>query len=83
MSYRVLLDIGCLDALPKSGKRRDEVLDFCSDLAESLYDASDFQIIEPETQRIVEVSEVAGYAILWWVDAPVKRVIVIEIYRYK
>jgi hypothetical protein len=83
MPHRVLIDIACLDVLPKSGRRRDEVLNFCSDLAESLYDASDFQITEPETQRTVEVSEIAGFAIIWWIDEPVKRVIIIEIHQYK
>jgi len=83
MSYRVLIDIACLDVLPKSGKRRDEVLGFCSDLAEVLYEASNFQITEPETQRTVEVSEIAGYVVTWWLDVPVKRVIVIDIHRYR
>jgi len=83
MSYRVLIDLACLDALPKSGKRRNEVLSFCSKLAENLYDASDFQITEPSTQRTLEVSEISGFAVTWWVDAPVKRVIIIDIHPYQ
>tara|TARA_Y100000385_G_scaffold226473_1_gene237133 strand:+ start:1196 stop:1456 length:261 start_codon:yes stop_codon:yes gene_type:complete len=83
MVYRVLIDIDCLDALPKSGKRRDDVLSFCSDLANLLYDASDFQIKEPETSRVVEVSVRHGFIITWWVDAPVMRVVVIDVRPYK
>ncbi len=83
MPYRVLIDIACLDILPKSGKRRDDVLAFCADLATALYDASDFQITEPDTQRTLEVSEIAGYVVTWWLDVPVKRVIVVDIHRYK
>ena len=79
MLYRVLIDVDCLDAIPKSGKRRDEVLSFCSDLANLLYDASDFQIKEPETLRVVEVSLRHGFIITWWIDAPVRRVIIIDI----
>jgi hypothetical protein len=83
MLYRVLIDIDCLDALPKSGKRRDDVISFCSDLANALYDASDFQLTEPETLRVVEVSVRHGFIITWWVDAPVKRVVVIDIRKRK
>ena len=83
MEFRVLIDIACLDILPKSGKRREEVLDFCSRLVDVPYEASDFQVVEPSSLRSVEVSEVAGYAVTWWVDAPVKRIIVIDIHRYK
>ncbi|MBK1832400.1 hypothetical protein JIN77_16825 [Verrucomicrobiaceae bacterium R5-34] len=79
MSYRVLIDIDCLTVLPKSGKRRDEVISFCSRLADNLYDDSDFQITEPESRRVVEVSVRFGFAITWWVDVPVKRVVVIDI----
>jgi len=83
MNYRVLIDIDCLDALPKSGKRRDDVISFCSDLANTLYGASDFQITEPDTLRVVEVSVRHGFIITWWVDAPVKRVVVIDIRKHK
>lgn len=82
MNYRVLVDIACLNALPRSGKRRDEVLSFCEDLGNVLYDATDFQIKELETSRIVEVSVRHGFTITWWVDAPVKRVVVIDIRPY-
>ncbi len=40
-----------LDVIPILCKRIDEVLDFCSGLAEVLHDAADFQITEPDTQR--------------------------------
>ena len=81
MIYRVLIDIECLSILPKSGKRRDEIIDFCSDLAEitSDYDASIFQIIEPETGRTLEVSVRSGFIITWWLDAAAKRIIVVDI----
>ena len=79
MNYRVLIDIECLKILPKSGKRRDEVIEFCSSLADSIYDASDFQIKESKYGRVVEVSVRNGYIITWWLDAPVKRIVVIDI----
>jgi len=37
MIYRVFIDVDCLYALPKSGKRRDDVICFCCDLANGLY----------------------------------------------
>ena len=83
MSYRVLIDLACLEILPKSGKRRDEVINFCNQLVDAIYEASDFQITEPDSQRRLEVSELEGFAITWWVDEPVKRIIVVDILRYR
>ena len=79
MIYRVLVDVECLSALPKSGRRRDEIISFCSDLGNLLYDASDFQIKEPDSLRVVEVSVRQGFVITWWVDAPVKSVVIVDI----
>ena len=82
MIYRVLIDVECLRALPKSGRRRDEIISFCSDLGKLLYDASDFQIKEPDSLRVVEVSVRQGFVITWWVDAPVKRVVIVDIRKH-
>jgi len=82
LPYRILLDLDCLDELPKSGKRRDDVLAFCRDLKEAHVDGGDLQVIDPETHRMFEVSTSSDYIITWWVDHPVKRVLIVDIRRY-
>lgn len=62
--------------------RRNEIISFCSDLGNLLYDASDFQIKEPDSLRVVEVSVRQGFVITWWVDAPVKRVVIVDIRKH-
>ena len=79
--YRVLLDLGCLAQIPKTGRRRDEIIRFCADLKHVFHLRGDFKVRDPETYREYEVSEFEGYVITWWVDAPVKRVVIIDIRR--
>lgn len=80
--YRVLLDLECLDELPKSGKRRDDVLAFCRDLKHYHFEGGDFNISDPETGRTFEVSVTGSFIVTWWADHPVKRVLVVDIRRY-
>ena len=77
--YRVLLDVACLSQLPKSGRRRDTVLRFCEDLKHTFHLCGDFQVRDPETQREFEVSLCEQFVVTWWVDAPVKRVVIVDI----
>ncbi len=79
--YRVLVDLACLSQLPKTGQRRDEIIGFCQDLSHTFHLQGDFQVCDPETLRAFEVSLIAGYVITWWVDAPVKRVVIVDIRR--
>jgi hypothetical protein len=83
MHHRVLIDLESLQNLPKSGKRREDVIKFCASLASQQYEASDFQIKDPQTQRTFEVSITNGFAIYWWVDSPVKRIVIVEIRKLK
>ena len=77
--YRVVIDLEALDSLPRSGKRREAVIDFMRGLGKFAYLGGDFKLSDPETRRPFEVSVVAGFAITWWIDAPVNNVKVIDI----
>jgi hypothetical protein len=77
--YRVVIDLEALDSLPRSGKRREVVISYLRELSEIAHLGGDFQLSDPETQRPFEVSIVAGYAVTWWIDAPVHNVKVIDI----
>lgn len=82
-NFRVLVDLECLDQLPQSGRRRHAVVAYCKTLAGSHHLGGDFQISDPETGRSFEVTVVEGFIITWWVDQPVKRVVIVDIRRVK
>lgn len=81
--FRVLVDLECLEQLPQSGRRRHAVLAHCSDLAGSHHLGGDFQMSDPDTGRSFEISVVEGFIVTWWVDHPVKRVVIVDIRRVK
>lgn len=77
--YCVVIALDALEALPRGGKRRKFILNFLKQLCENPYDGGDFQIIDPVSERMLEVSIVKGFSVIWWVDAPVSEVKVVEI----
>ena len=72
----VVLDIDALDSLPKSGIRREIVLSLIRDLSWSSHLGGDISF---KAERLYEVSIVAGFAVTWWVDAPVNEIRVVDI----
>jgi hypothetical protein len=81
--YRVLIDLACLDQLPQSGRRRDDVIAYCKDLISLHHLGGDFQVVDPDSRREFEVSVIDGFIVTWWVDHPVKRVVVVDVRRVK
>jgi hypothetical protein len=81
--YRVLIDFEALDSLPRTGKRRTDIISFLRSLGTHAYQGGDFQLRDAQTQRIFEVTVLRGYAITWWIDAPVNEVKVIDIRHSK
>lgn len=78
-SYRVLIDLDALASLPRSGRRRDRVLEMLIGFSDNADQGGDFEINDPETSRPFQVSCVAGFAITWWIDHPVLEVKIIDI----
>ena len=79
--YRVLIDLACLGQLPQSGRRRDNVIGYCKDLIGLHHLGGDFQVVDPNSRRPFEVSVIEGFIVTWWVDHPVKRVVVVDVRR--
>jgi|GEM_PF-2488367 len=48
-------------------------------LQDDAFLGGDFQLKDPESLRIVEVSLISGCAITWWTDEPVSNVLVVDI----
>ena len=78
-NYRVFVHFEILDALPKSGKRRETVIRFLEVLGQIAHFGGDYEKIEPRTGRSVNVSEISGFAITWWIDAPAMEIKVIDV----
>ena len=78
-NYRVLIDLACLDQLPRSGRKRDNVIGYCKSLLEAHHLGGHFQITDPDTRKEYEVAIIDGFIITWWADHPVKRIVVIDI----
>ncbi len=76
-----MIDLACLEQLPKTGRRRENIIRFCTDLKHNYHLGGDFQIRDPETFREYEVSECEGYVIVWWNDVPVNRIVIVTIRR--
>lgn len=71
--YNVVINIDALESLPSSGKRRELVLSYVRGLSWSAHIRGDIHFEDDLSKRPYEVSIVAGFAITWWVDAPVEE----------
>lgn len=79
--YKVFVHFRALESLPKTGKARFEVVRFLEILGEIAHLGGDHTRRDPETGRTFQVSEVAGFMITWWIDAPVHEAKVVDITR--
>ena len=77
--YRVVVHLKALDILPRSGRRRAAVVGHLQILGQIAHHGGDFTVEDSQTGRPFNVTEVAGYAITWWIDAPVGEVKVVDI----
>ncbi|NNC89734.1 MAG: hypothetical protein HKN82_14860 [Akkermansiaceae bacterium] len=77
--YRVFVHLDALVTLPKTGKRRAAVIRYLQILGQIAHLGGDYEVKDPETGRPFNVSQVAGYAITWWIDGPVGEVKVVDI----
>lgn len=77
--YRVFVHLESLDALPRSGERRAAVIRFFRILGSIAHLGGDYQVVDPQSHRRLEVTHVAGYAVTWWIDGPVYEVKVVDV----
>ena len=76
--YHVFMHIDLLDAMPKGGIHRQRIMDFICSLHDHPHTAGDFTD-KDASQRIREVKLIGDYAITYWVDSPVKTVMVADL----
>lgn len=76
--YEVNLHFELLEVVPKRGSQRQRVMDFIRSLGEQPFTAGDFTD-KDASLRTRQIKIVGQYAITWWVDHPVKVVMVVDI----
>ncbi len=77
--YRVYIHTESLSVLPRTGRRREAVLDYLDYLESNHHLAASSSYPDPESSRIYQVSTVSGFTITWWVDHPVMEVKIVKI----
>jgi mRNA-degrading endonuclease RelE of RelBE toxin-antitoxin system len=75
-AYAVYLHFDLLEAVPRQGEQRRRIMGFVRSLAENPYTCGDFTDRD-DTQRIRQIKIVGDYAVTYWVDDPVKTVMVV------
>ena len=76
--YEVYLHIGLLEAVPKRGVQRKLILDFISGLRDHPRTEGDYSD-KDASLRIRQIKIVGDYAITYWLDDPVKSVMIVDV----
>lgn len=77
-AYAVYLHLGLLEVVPASGGQRRLIMSFVRSLAERPHTPGDFTD-QDATLRTRQIKIVGHYAITYWVDDPVKAVMVVAV----
>ncbi len=72
------MHLGLSDAVPKTGLQRRKIMDFIRSLPEHRDTRGDFTD-KDASLRERQIKVVGDYAITFWLDAPVKIVMVVDI----
>ena len=72
------MHVDLLDSMPKTGIQRRQIMDFIRSLREHPHTPGDFTD-KDASLRIREVKLIGDYAITFWVDTPVKAVMIADL----
>ena len=78
--YEVYMHLGLLDAVPKSGIQRRKIMDYICSLRERPDTLGDFTD-KDASLRERQIKIVGDYAITFWLDAPGRIVMVVDVRR--
>ena len=76
--HEVYMHLGLLDSVPKSGEQRRRIMDFIRSLREHPDTRGDFTD-KDASLRERQIKIVGDYAVTYWLDAPVKIVMVVDV----
>ena len=77
--HEVYLHLGLLDAVPRSGLQRRKIMDFICSLRDQPDTLGDFTD-KDSSLRERQIKVVGDYAITFWLDAPVRIVMVVDVH---
>lgn len=75
-SYRVFLHLDLLEAIPTKGRQKERIMEFVRLLAREPQTPGDYSYHD-ESQREQQVEIVGDYAVTYWVDEPVKTLMIV------
>ena len=70
----------CEFIFAQAGRKRRKLVDIAYAIAESPFAEPDYTLPDADGRPIAHIAT-EGYVISYWVDAPVKRVVIVEIER--
>ncbi len=76
--YAVYVHLDLLEAVPRRGDQRRLIMEFIRRLAETPHTPGDFSDRD-ESLRTRQIKLIGHYAITYWVDDPVKAVMVVGV----
>jgi mRNA-degrading endonuclease RelE of RelBE toxin-antitoxin system len=76
--YQVYLNIDLLEAVPKSGRQRQDIMKFIYSLRERPRTKGDYTDKDASLQ-IRQIKIIGDYAITYWLDDAVKSVMVVDV----
>jgi len=76
--YDVYMHLALLEQMPKSGAQRRRIMDFIFSLRDHPHALGDYTD-KDTTLRAREVKLIGDYAVTYWVDSPVKAVMVVDV----
>ncbi len=77
-AYQVYLNIGLLETVPRRGPERARILQFIYGLRDRPRTEGDYTD-KDAALRIRQIKVVGDYAITYWLDDPVKSVMVVDV----
>jgi mRNA-degrading endonuclease RelE of RelBE toxin-antitoxin system len=75
--YAVYLHVYLLDAVPKRGAHRQRIMDFIHTLREHPRSEGDYTD-KDSSGRVKQVKIIGDYAVTYWLDDPVRTVMVVD-----
>lgn len=76
--YRVFLHVDLLETVPRTGRQRELIMDFVRLLAVAPLTTGDFSQGD-DSQRELQVKIVGNHAVSYWVDEPVRSVMIVGV----
>jgi mRNA-degrading endonuclease RelE of RelBE toxin-antitoxin system len=76
--YDVYLHFDLLDSVPTRGEHRRMIMSFVRSLADQPHTPGDFTDTD-QNQRTRQIKIIGDYALTYWVDEPVKTVMVVGV----